>query len=193
MGLGNRGRFLFRVVLYSLAPFVGLYVFFADSYRMEGRLLGFLGMSVGFLALYLLFTRLSDPRSAIDYALRPQRIARQLIRQWQLKAPQDESANPQESLRSFLLEALPDVEVQERSTSDNRSSALAIGEDLIVYFSPTLATPRDMETLIRVVEELRTPLREETVLILLVQELPPQLEAQMLKGLPRVHMMRSAS
>ena len=193
MGLGSRERFLLRVALYSVASCVGLYVLFADPYSTAGRLLGLTGVSVGFLALYLLFMRLTDPRSAIRYALSPQRVARQLIGQWQRETLRETSAHPQESLRSYLSEALPDVEVEKRSTSDGRSTALALGEDLIVYFSPTLAAPEDMEDLIRTIGELRTPLHEETVLILLDQELPPQRQAQLLRDLPRAHLHTRAS
>ncbi len=160
-GLGSRRRFLYRVSLYSLAPLVGLYVFWAHT-SLEGRLLGLSGLGVGTLALYLLFARLKDPGSAIRYALRPVPIVLKLLERWQPQPARD-PFRLQDSLRSFLREALPDVTIEERHAAQGEHIALSVGEEVLIYLAPS--SLQDIESLREILEELRTPLREEPLLI----------------------------
>jgi len=137
------------------------------------------------LSLFLLFRRLRDPWGAIQYALRPVVRVSQLIEQWQRNARYADWAEQQESLRLFLAEALPDVEMKDRHASDRKQTALAVGEELLVYVCPSLTTPEDVEALLQVVTELRTPLHEEHVLILLGARTDLVAQADVMKRLRR--------
>lgn len=191
--LGSRRRFLLRMVIDNLAPPLGLYVFLANPDGIEGRLLGLIAIGIGFLALYLLFARLQDPWSAIRYAIRPRHIVSDLIAGWHLDASDRDPQLQQDSLGRFLSESLPDVNIQERSDSEAKQSALALGEDLLVYISSPLTKFEDIEALRVSVEKLRTPLHEEAVLIVLRDDLAPSLKAQLVNSLSNVRWLRVGS
>lgn len=182
--LGSRKRFLFRMIVYGLAPWVGLYVFFDNPDRIEGRLLGIIGIAVGSLAIYLLFTRLKDPLGALRYALRPLGFVTQLVEDWSLK-------RSDLSLGDFLSERLPDVIITERRCpGDGEGALLAVGEELLIYLSPVPQTQDEVETLITRLEELRTPLQEEDLIIVL-PEISETFKTLLLRNLRHVHLIVS--
>jgi len=172
------------MIVYGLAPWIGLYVFFDNPDRIEGRLLGIIGVAVGSLAVYLLFTRLKDPLSALRYALRPLGVVTRLVEDWSLK-------RSDLSLGDFLSERLPDVVIEERRCPGDGESALwAVGEELLICSSPALQTQDEAEKLIARLEELRTPLQEEHLLIVL-PEISETVKTRLLGGLPHVHLIVS--
>lgn len=183
--LGSRRRFLYRVVVYALLPFVGLFVFLEEFEQWEGRLLGMIGMTVGIGAWLLLFSRVQDPRSAFRFALQPRRCLRRLVERWEpLHDPDSNPAlNPDweaqhRALQEFLAEALPDVAIGERTLTDaDRESesppalkAIEVAEELLVVLSPPPVSARDWEELRERLEGLQTPLREEPILLVLFGE-----------------------
>jgi len=176
------------LVVYGLAPWVGLYVLLDNPDRIEGQLLGLIGITMGSFALYLLFTRLRDPLGAIRYALRPLRVVSRLVEDWHSKTPQTERSA--RSLKGFLSERLPDVAIQERGSYGEQGEeiALAVGEELLVCLSPGPRTPEEVEGLIERLEELRTPLQEEP-LILVLPEISELLKAQLISRLRRARLI----
>lgn len=156
--LGGRRRFLYRLILYGLMPWVGLLVLLRNFGTVEGRLLGFLGIVAGALAWALLLVRLRDPRSAVRFALRPVQTTRQVLRDWP----------PGTDLREFLTERLPDVRVEERTTAESPQTALAVGDAVLVcVLGPSSAPgPEDPGALTKFLSALRTPLREEPLLLI---------------------------
>ena len=189
--LGSRRRFLFRLALYGFAPCVGSYVLIASRDSLEGRLLGLIGIVVGLLASYLLFSRLRDPLGAIRFAIRPMHIVSRLVAQCHLEGLDRDQQ--QASIQRFLLEMLPDVEIQERSDSEAKQIALALGEDLLVYVSAPLTKPEDLEILREILEKLRTPLHGELLLVVLTSEPAPLLQAQLRNDLPKVRWLTKRS
>ena len=161
--LGSRRRFLYRLIVYSLTPWVGLGVLIANFEEPEGRLLGLIGLGVGALAVYLLFSRLRDPKSAVAFALRPVPTLRRLLGRW---APSSEDA--QRALRAFLEEALPDVAVAERVGSKGLRALLVGDEVLVCVPSAEELKPARREELHRALADLRTPLKEEPILLVVL-------------------------
>jgi len=180
-GLGSRKRFLFRLVIYGLAPWVGLAVFLANPEGLEGRLLGLIGIAIGSLALYLLFARLADPLRAIGYALRPISVTSELIARWKPE---------REPLQAFLARHLPDVEVEERRGDE--LTVFVVGEELLIYLSPPSLEPEELEGLRGALEALRTPLHEERLLIVLSGD-SSGLERSWRESLPEAHLVRLRS
>lgn len=175
--LGSRKRFLYRLVIYSLAPWVGLYVVLAGPDGLEGRLLGMIGIAVGGTALLLLVSRLTDPRSALRYALCPVQTAARAVADWRPESGRDPSAQ-RDALRAHLARALPDVVVEERRAPD-QTTALALGEELLVCLSTPPATPGEVEALHRTIGTLRTPLREESLLLVLTNPASQAVDARL--------------
>lgn len=155
-GFSSRRRFIYRLIVYSLAPWVGLYVLLANP-NLQGRLLGLMCIAAGGLALYMLFSRLKDPLGTICYAFRPVSRVSQILERW----------HPGTSdLRALLMEALPDIEIKERLAAGERI-ALAVGEELLVHLSSPLERPEDLKALKEAAGSWRTPLHEEPLLIVL--------------------------
>lgn len=164
--LGSRRRFLYRLVVYSLTPWVGLAVLIANFEEPEGRLLGLIGLGVGALAVYLLFSRLRDPKSAVAFALRPVPTLRRLLGRW---APSSEAErDAPRALRAFLEEALPDVAVTERVGSKGLRALLVGDEVLVCVPSAEGLKPPRREELRRALADLRTPLKEEPILLVVL-------------------------
>jgi hypothetical protein len=184
--LGSRRRFLYRVIVYALLPFVGLFVFLAEYELLEGRLLGLIGMTVGIGAWLLLFSRIQDPKSAFRFALQPRRCLRRLVERWEPNFEPGMNTDPdldlevqRRALQEFLAEALPDVALGERTLTDPAGPdtdqaqgkapvAIEVAEEFLIVLSPPPASSRDWEILKDHLEGLRTPLREEPVLLVLL-------------------------
>jgi len=144
-------------------------VLVANFEEPEGRLLGLIGVGVGALAVYLLFSRLRSPGSAVAFALRPVPTLRRLLERW---TPSSESSH--QALRAFLEGALPDVAVAER-VGPKGLRALLVGDEVLVCVpSAEELKPSRREELRRALEALRTPLKEEPVLLVVtMQDQPP--------------------
>ncbi|GEM_PF-4647553 len=188
--LGSRRRFLYRVIVYALLPWVGLFVFLTEYELREGRLVGMIGMTVGIGAWLLLFSRIQDPRSAFRFALQPRRHLRGLLERWEPSYASSSDPNldldgtlslevQRRALREYLEEALPDVSIGERTLADpdpvdtdpkRTPVALEVAEELLVVLSPPPSSPQDWEILKDHLEGLRTPLREEPILLVLLGE-----------------------
>jgi hypothetical protein len=175
--LGGRRRFLYRLIVYSLMPWVGLLVLLRNFQTVEGRLLGLIGILAGSLALYLLLTRLRDPKSAVRFALRPVQTTRQAVLDWP----------PGTDLRKFLAEKFPDVRIEERTDAESSRTALAVGDAVLVYVLEPSIDLEDPGTLGGIVSALRTPLREEP-LLLVVRGGSPQAR-RIVDALSKVHLL----
>jgi len=165
--LGSRRWFLYRLVVYSLTPWVGLFVLIANFSLPEGRLLGLIGLGVGALAIYLLFSRLRDPKSAVAFALRPVPTLRRLVERWTPSlAPEGDVETQRHALQAFLEEMLPDVTIAERAGSEG-PRALIVGDEVLIYVpSSAELEPSEFEKLRQTLDDLRTPLKEEPILLI---------------------------
>lgn len=192
--LGTRKRFLYRIVVYALAPWVGLYVFLTHPNEPEGRLVGLIGIFIGAAAITLLLARLSDPWGALRYAFRPLGTVQRAIRAWQ---PEGETWDPiarDESLRAHLSSALPDVEIEERHTPAAEGAFAFGGELLLLWWSPARhATTDEIEDLRRRIRDLRTPLHEEPVLLLVLEEISADVAAELRQQVPNIHLVKLGS
>jgi hypothetical protein len=175
--LGGRRRFLYRLIVYTLMPWVGLLVLLRNFQTVEGRLLGLIGIIAGSLALYLLLARLRDPKSAVRFALRPVQTTRQAVLAWP----------PGTDLREFLAERIPDVRIEERTAVESSQTALAVGDAVLVYVIEPSSGPEDPGALEEIVSALRTPLREEP--LLLVVRGGSSQARRIVAALPGVHVL----
>lgn len=185
--LGSRRSFLYRLIAYSLTPWVGLLVLLRNFQTVEGRLLGLIGIIAGALALYLLFARLRDPKSAIRFALRPLSTTRRLVLDWRPSTNTQNSLGHQDVLRGFLVGKLPDVQIEERTDSGSSQAALVVGDAVLVYLHEPSGSPEDPHALEQILSALRTPLREEPLLFVVFGDVS---RAHPLAGaLPGVHVI----
>lgn len=186
--LGSRRRFLSRLILYGLAPWVGLFVFLAHPDEVEGRLLGVLGIAVGAFALSALWGRLVDPWEALRYALRPVHTVVEAVHRWRAERSEGPSSQ-QIALEAHLRHVLPDVEIRERRTPAG-TSALILGDELLVCLSAPPTTPDEVGALAATLEDLRAPLCDEPVILVLMDETPDALDLSALGDEPRTYLVR---
>jgi hypothetical protein len=188
--MGTRRRFLYRLIVYPLLPLLALYIALSHLGDRDSALLGLLGLILGLTALYLFFGRLKRPLTAIRYAVNPARTVQQALGSWvKVRATTSEkSSDLQESLQA----ALPDVPVKAMSLAQTETACLRVGDELFVCVGPRLQTMAEAEALAGALEEARTPLQEEAVLLVLSQPTDQALLARMQERLPRLSFMEGS-
>lgn len=188
--MGTRRRFLYRLIIYPLLPLLALYIALSHLGDRDSALLGLLGLVLGLTALYLFFGRLKRPLVAVRYALNPALTVQQALDSWlkASKTPSERSGDLQESLQA----ALPDVTMRAAPLLQSEVPCLRVGDELLVCVGPGLQTVAEAEALADALEEARTPLHEEAVLLVLNQPTDQALLARIQERLPRISVVRDS-
>lgn len=188
--MGTRRRFLYRLIVYPLLPLLALYIALSHLGDRDSALLGLLGLILGLTALYLFFGRLKRPLVAMRYALNPVRTVQQALGTWidVSKTSLEKAGDLQESLQV----AFPDVTVKAAPLAQTETSCLRVGDELLVCIGPRLQTIAETEALADALQEARTPLHEEAVLLVLNQPTDQALLARLQERLPRLSFMGSS-
>lgn len=160
--LGSRSRFLYRVSVYVVAPFVGLFVFLDNPDDARGQVIGGLAMVAGAMALVVLTTRLRDPWGAIRYALRPLRTLTTLLARWD--RPDVSDTDLCASLQAYLRQQLPDVDAAADHPDDG---VLTLGDELTIVPEAFPQTEADRDGLLARLDALRSPLESRALVVVL--------------------------
>ena len=189
--LGSRNRFLFRVLIYAAAPLLGLFVFLDNPDDLRGRVIGGLAIVAGATALVLLIARLNDPWGAIRYAVRPVPTLRTILAEWFATGTDD--AGWVVELQDHLDQKLPDIAVDNDDSAD--AGVLTLGEELLLVADRRPATTEARDRLLERVETLRSPLADESIVVVLASDGNDgnEVDLSMLQRARRIHVLRVPS
>jgi len=167
--LGSRKRFLYRITVYTTTPIVGLVVLFMQWGRLEGMLLGAMGIVAGLLAQYMIFSRLRDPKGAVLFALRPQlelnRVVQKFLNQLDNASSHTECAK---MLANKLSEHFPDVPIEIIALTTDQMSGVMVSDDHFFLVSPSDDLPTS--EIATTMEELEVPFRKHHYRLVLLDE-----------------------
>lgn len=183
--LGSRSRFIFRMVLYSLAPLVGLFVLLNSGAQPEGLILGFIGISIGLVAMYQLYSRLKNPRVAARYALKPHKTVEDAISSYlESLSPSPSVEELMYDLQGHLGNILPDVQIEDIRSSPSEAPVYAIGDEIILF---AIESPNSFAILHEVLEHAvsyQTPLQNERLFLIFAGELKDGMTSEILESFP---------
>jgi hypothetical protein len=177
--LGNRKRFLFRIILYTLAPLAGLLVLLNPQSYPEGLLLGFIGLVIGLVAQYQLYSRLKNPSGAVKFALRPTGTVAKILQNSIASNLLDQSANSaMKILMQELFEALPDVQIEDIRVTPGDDPIYSIGDEIVIFTQSAPETFADLSASLERLIEFKTPLHDESFFFVFIGQLQEGMAAE---------------
>ncbi|MBI1729976.1 hypothetical protein HY229_04180 [Candidatus Acetothermia bacterium] len=175
---GSRKRFLIRMVTYLITPLFGIYLLLTSEPLSEGSLVGGIAIVVGALALYMLFSRLKSPASALRYALQPDKTIRELLMSdlsgepW--RTPFIDWGN---AFHHRVAGELPDIELAEVPL-DN-AVAFVVGDEYNIILAEIPSTAERTSQLLHQLHQLEKPLHSEKMVVVFGQKIGPELRREL--------------
>ena len=137
---------------------VGLVVLFSQWGRVDGMILGGLGIAVGLFSQYLIFSRLDSPMKAVRFALRPRSITYELAVDVLSRSHDNVSDYAHEFINAVQTQ-YPDVQVVLSALAEPEHRAVSVSGDLYYIIAASQAE-LSLETANRILEELEEPLKK---------------------------------